>query len=56
MRRKSEYNLLMGPFGSDQSRPVDNFGEKKHHFDDFVAKASSFERPFDEKRDNGIYL
>ena len=27
--RRNEYKLLMGPFGSDQSRHVDDFGEKK---------------------------
>ena len=25
----------MGPFGSDQSRHVDDFGTKKHNFNDF---------------------
>ena len=27
--RRNEYKLLMGPFGSDQSRHVDDFGAKK---------------------------
>ena len=39
---RSEYKLLMGPFGSDQSRHVDDFGAKKSNLDDFVAKMSSF--------------
>ena len=30
----------MGPFGSDQSRHVDDFGAKNHNFDDFDAKKS----------------
>ena len=47
--RKNNCNLLMGPVGSDQSRHVDGFGAKKHHFDDFVAKESSFGRLFGEK-------
>ena len=29
--------LLKGPFGSDQSRHVDDFGAKKCNFDAFVA-------------------
>ena len=47
------FSLLMGPFGSDQSRHVDDFGAKKHNFDDFDAKKSSFGRLFDEKRGYG---
>ena len=39
---RNEYKLLMGPFGSDQSRHVDDFGAKKNNVDDFVAKKSSF--------------
>ena len=38
----------MGPFGSNQSRHVDDFGAKNHNFDDFHAKKSSFGRTFDE--------
>ena len=34
--------LLMGPFGSDQSRHVDAFGANKHNFDDVVAKKLYF--------------
>ena len=48
--RRNEYNLLMGPFGSDQSRHVDDFGVKNHNFDDFDAKKASFGHLFDEKR------
>ena len=48
--RKTKYKLLMGPFGSDQSRHVDDFGVKNHNFIDFVAKKSSFGRLFDEKK------
>ena len=40
--RRNEYKLLMGPFGSDQSRHVDDFGAKKRNFDDSVAKKLSF--------------
>ena len=36
--RKYVFNLLMAPFGSDQSRHVDDFGAKNHNFDDFDAK------------------
>ena len=43
----------MGPFGSDQSRHVDDFGAKNHNFDDFDAKKASFGRLFDEKRGYG---
>ena len=39
--RRNEYKLLMGPFGSDQSRHVDDFGAKNHNFDDFDAKKSA---------------
>ena len=39
--RKYVFNLLMAPFGSDQSRHVDHFGAKKCNVDDFVAKKSS---------------
>ena len=46
MCRKNEYKLLMGPFGSDQSRHVDDVGTKKSNLDDFVAKKSSFQRLF----------
>ena len=35
---KNEYILLMGPYGSDQSCRVDDFGSKKHDVDDFLAK------------------
>ena len=38
----------MGPFGSDQSRHVDDFGAINHNFDDFDAKKSSFGRLFNE--------
>ena len=47
------YNLLMGPFGSDQSRHVDDFGAKNHNFADPDAKKASFGRLFDEKRGYG---
>ena len=40
----NEYHLLMGTFGSDQSRHVDDFGVKKRNVDDFVARKSSFRR------------
>ena len=40
----------MAPFGSDQSRHVDDFGAKNHNFDDFDAKKASFGRHFDEKK------
>ena len=40
--RRNEYKLLMGPFGSDQSRHVDDFGAKKSNLDDLVANKSSF--------------
>ena len=53
----------MGPFGSDQSRHVDDFGAQTHSFDDFDANTSSFGRLFDEKKgirhlfiDGRIYL
>ena len=47
----------MGPFGSDPSRHVDDFGAKKHNFDDFDANMSSFGRRFDKKKGfTGIYL
>ena len=32
------FNLLMGPFGSDQSHHVDDFDAKQHNFDDSAAK------------------
>ena len=38
-RRKNMFILLMGPFGSDQSRHVDDFGAKKRNFDDFGAES-----------------
>ena len=38
----------MGPFGSDQSRHVDDFGAKKLNFDDFGAENSYFGRRFEE--------
>ena len=40
----------MGPFGSGQSRHVDDFGAKNYNFDDFDANTSSFGRLFDEKQ------
>ena len=40
--RRNEHKLLMGPFGSDQSRHVDDFGTKKSNIADFVANKSSF--------------
>ena len=46
----------MGPFGSDQSRRVDDFGTKKHNFDDIDVNMSSFGRLFDEKRGYGHLL
>ena len=39
--RKNAYKLLKGPFGSDQSRHVDDFGVKIRNVDEFVAKKSS---------------
>ena len=51
--RRNEYNLLMGPFGPDQSRHVDDFGAKNHNVDDFDANKVSFGRLFDEKRGYG---
>ena len=61
--RRNEYKLLMGPFGSDQSRHVDDFGAKKHNFDDFDVNMPLFGQLFDEKRccghlfiDSRIYL
>ena len=51
--RRNVFNLLMGPFGSDQSRHVDDFGAKKHNFDDLDAKKSSLGRLFDAKRGYG---
>ena len=51
--RRNEYNLLMGPFGSDQSRHVDDFGAKNYNFDDFDANTSSFGRLFDEQTGYG---
>ena len=35
---RNEYYLLMGPFGSDQRRHVDDFGAKDNHFHDFDDK------------------
>ena len=46
----------MGPFGSDQSRHVDDFGAKKRNFYDLDANMSSFGRLFDEKGVTGIYF
>ena len=43
----------MGPFGSEQSRHVDDFDATKHNFDDFDANTSPSERLFDEKRGYG---
>ena len=43
----------MGPFGSDQSRHVDDFGAKNYNFDDFDASMLSFARLFDEKTGYG---
>ena len=51
--RENEYKLLMGRFGSDQSRHVDAFGAKNHNFDDLDAQKASFGRLFDKKRGNG---
>ena len=39
---KNKYILLMGPFGSDQSRHVDDFAAKKRNFDDLGAEKLSF--------------
>ena len=50
---RNEYKLLMGPFGSDQSRHVNDFGAKNHNFDDFDGKNASFGRLFDEKSGYG---
>ena len=38
----------MDPFGSDQSRHVDDFGAKARHVDDILAKKSSFRWLVDE--------
>ena len=46
----------MGPFGSDQSRHVDDFGAKNHNFDDFDAKKVSLGGLFDKKAVTGTYL
>ena len=53
----------MGPFGSDRSRHVDDFGAKYHNFADFDANMSSFGRLFDDTKgcghlfiDGRIYL
>ena len=43
----------MGPFGSDQSRHVDDFGAKKHNLSDFDANMSSFGQLFDERMGYG---
>ena len=43
----------MGPFGSDQSRHVDDFGAKNLNFDDFDAHKASFGRLLDEKTGYG---
>ena len=37
-RRRNVYFLFMDPFGSDQSRHVDDFGAKARHVDDILAK------------------
>ena len=39
----SEYFLFMDPFGSDQSRHVDDLGAKIRNVDDILAKISSFQ-------------
>ena len=33
----------MGPFGSNRSRHVDDFGAKNHNFDDLDAKENHFD-------------
>ena len=43
----------MGPLGSDPRRHVDDFGAKKHNFNDFDANMSSCGRLFDEKEGYG---
>ena len=43
----------MGPFGSNRSRYVDDFGAKNYTFDGVDAKKASFGRRFDEKWDYG---
>ena len=46
----------MGPFGSDQSRHVDDFAAKKHNFDDFDAKKHHLDDFSVKKGITGIYL
>ena len=46
----------MGPFESDQSRHIDDFGAKNHKFDDLDAKKTSLGRLFDEKRGYDKYM
>ena len=43
----------MGPFGSDQSRHVDDFGATNRNFDDFDAKKSVIWTTFRRKRGYG---
>ena len=53
---RNEYNLLMGPLGSDQSRHVDDFGAKHHNFDDLDAKKNHVDDFSTKTRATGIYL
>ena len=46
----------MGPFGSDQSRHVDDFGAKNHNFDDFVPKKRHFDDVSMKKTGHGHLL
>ena len=39
---ENNYVLLAGPFGSDQSRLVDDFGAKARNVDDILAKKIVF--------------
>ena len=43
IHRENEYFLFMDPFGSDQSRHVDDFGAKARHVDDILAKNRLFD-------------
>ena len=54
--RRNVFNLLMGPFGSDQSRHVDDLGAKKHNFEDFHAKKRHLDDFSMKKGVTGIYL
>ena len=56
MCRKNVLILLMGPFGSDQSHHVDDFGAKGHNFDDFVERKCHLDNfPVKKGRYTSIY-